>query len=245
MSTSNEFLRHYEGYYTGTEQEWRRLGAIDKARNIITAWSVHSSEPPQRVIELGCGDGAIARCLDEAGFLSDYAGYDISESGISRARDLSPARLSFSVSVGPVPRGDDSADLVIMSHVVEHLEHPRQLILEARRIAPLLIVEVPLELNRGLSEDYDWDPVGHINKYDRKTIRQLLQTCQYDVVHQFTTNTSKAIANFHRPGMRSSLKWGIKEAALSVAPRLARSQFTYHETLLALRSEKNYVTALA
>lgn len=245
MSTSNEFLRHYDGYYTGEEQEWRRLGAIDKARNIIDAWSVRSSDAPQRVIELGCGDGAIARCLDESGFLSDYTGFDISESGIARARELSPSRLSFSVSGVPVPRADDSADVVIMSHVVEHLEHPRQLILEARRLAPVLIVEVPLELNRGLSDDYDWDPVGHINKYDRKTIRQLLQTCQYDVVRQFTTNTSKAIANFHRPGVKSSLKWGIKEAALSVAPRLARSQFTYHETLLAIRGEKKYVTASA
>ena len=34
-----------------------------------------------------------------------------------------------------VPYPDNSFDLAYMSHVVEHLEHPRQLIYEAARVA--------------------------------------------------------------------------------------------------------------
>jgi ubiquinone/menaquinone biosynthesis C-methylase UbiE len=189
------------------------------------------------VVELGCGNGAIAHRLDELGFVSNYRGFDISDSGISQAVEINSANLSFSVAAAPVPLADNSADLVVMSHVVEHLEHPRELILEARRIAPTVIVEVPLEVNRRLPEDYDWNPVGHINKYDRKTIRQLIQTCQFDILDQFTTCPSKHVMGYRQPGLKSYLKWALKQTTLVCTPRFARSQFTYHETLLATRND--------
>ena len=237
MATSRELQSHYDGYYTGSDAEWRRLGAIGKADNIVRAWNSISKPPHPRVVELGCGNGAIAHRLDQLNFLSGYRGFDISESGIAQAKQRNSSNLSFSVAATPVPLEDDSADVVIMSHVVEHLEHPRELIYEARRIAPVLIVEVPMELNRGLSEDYDWNPVGHINKYDRKSIRQLIQTCRFDIVGQFTTNPSREVMTYKNPGVKGDLRWAVKQAALKFTPRLARSQFTYHETLIAVRSE--------
>lgn len=237
MPVSKDLLNHYEGYYSGAEGEWRRLGAIDKANNILRAWKIASKADKPRVVELGCGDGAIANRLAELGFCSSYRGFDISESGIEKARQRALAGFSFAISSVPIPIEDNAADVVIMSHVVEHLEHPRELIAEARRIAPILIVEVPLELNGGLPDDYDWDPVGHINKYERRTIRQLIQTCQFDIVGQFTTNPSIETFRYLSPGVKGSLKWAVKQAALKIAPQLSRSRFTYHETVVASRSD--------
>jgi len=237
LSTSRELQSHYDDYYTGADAEWRRLGAVGKADNIVRAWNSIAKPKLPRVVELGCGNGAIARRLDQLNFFSSYHGFDISESGIEQAKQSNSSRLSFSVAVTPVPAEDASADVVIMSHVVEHLEHPRELIYEARRVAPVLIVEVPMELNRGLSEDYDWNPVGHINKYDRKSIRQLIQTCRFDIVGQFTTNPSREVMTYKNPGLKSELRWAVKQAVLNFTPRLARSQFTYHETLIAVRNE--------
>ena len=52
VSASEEFRRHYDDYYTGGEHEWRRLGAIDKADNIVRAWGTYSATLPARVVEL-------------------------------------------------------------------------------------------------------------------------------------------------------------------------------------------------
>lgn len=242
MPASEDLQRHYQGFYTsGKDSEWRRLGAIDKATNIVRAWHSESGDKP-RVVEIGCGDGAIAARLAELDFFTSYRGFDISGSGIGTAKSRALARAEFAVSGSPIPVEDDSADVVIMSHVIEHLEHPRELLKEARRIAPKLIAEVPLELNRGLRDDYDWNPVGHINKYSRKAIRQLIQTCQFDVLDEFTTNPSRAVAEFQRPGLRSSARWAVKQSALRVAPDAARGRFTYHETLVAQRNDRTHPT---
>lgn len=243
MSTSEDLCRHYSGFYsTGNESEWRRLGAIGKADNIVKLWG-GLSEPRPHVVEIGCGDGAVAARLAELDFFASYRGFDISESGISEAAGRCLANASFSTCGSSIPLGDDSADLVIMSHVIEHLEHPRQLLYEARRIAPLLIAEVPLELNRSLPNDYDWNPVGHINKYNRKAIRQLVQTCQFDVLEQFTTNVSRDVACYRQSRIAGNLKWAIKQSALQLFPNTARSLFTYHQTLLARRNQKHHASS--
>jgi SAM-dependent methyltransferase len=242
MPASEDLKRHYQSFYaSGKDAEWRSIGAIDKAANIVRAWHSQSASRP-RIVEIGCGDGAIAARLAEVDFFASYRGFDISDSGIESAKSRAIARAEFTVCGSPIPVEDDSTDVVIMSHVIEHLEHPRELLKEARRIAPLLIAEVPLELNRGLTEDYDWDPVGHINKYSRKAIRQLIQTCQFDVLSQFTTNPSRAVAEFNSPGLRSSVRWAIKQSALRVLPDAARGRFTYHETLIAQRNERSHRT---
>lgn len=244
MSVSGHLHSHYQGFYAGgKDSEWRRLGAIDKSSNVARTWHSRSDYRP-RVVEIGCGNGAIAARLAELDFFDTYCGFDISESGISHAMSRGIPGAKFAVCGASIPLEDDSADVVIMSHVIEHLEHPRELLKEARRIAKVLIAEVPLEENRGLATDYDWNPVGHINKYSKKTIRQLIQTCQYDVLGQFTTNPSRALAEFKQPGLRSTMKWGTKQLALRIAPDVARSQFTYHETLLAERNDRTHSAAV-
>ena len=44
-----------------------------------------------------------------------------------------------------IPYDDNAFDLVVLSHVVEHVEHPRKLLYEAKRVARYVFIEVPLE----------------------------------------------------------------------------------------------------
>jgi ubiquinone/menaquinone biosynthesis C-methylase UbiE len=223
-------------YAQGKELAWRDAGAVDKASNIVRVYEQEGLPPHPRIVELGCGEGAIAAALVGRGFPGTYIGFDISQSGIAQALARDVPHASFSVGSGErVAMPDDSADVVILSHVIEHLEHPRTLLYEARRIARYVIVEVPLELNARLPRDYVWDELGHINKYTSTSIRHLVQTCDLQVIAQFTTNPSQAHALFGNPSRKRQLEWRIKQSALSLAPRLARILFTYHETLLARR----------
>lgn len=225
-------------YANGVERSWRDAGAVDKANNIVRIWAEAGLAPHPRVIELGCGEGAIAEVLAHRGFLGTYSGYDLSESGIVEARDRAVPGASFNVVEGEkIPVEEDSADVVILSHVVEHLEHPRALLYEARRIARYVIVEVPLELNARLPRDYVWNDLGHINKYSATSLRQLVQTCDLKVIAEFTSNPSKSVACFSGASRKRQTEWRVKELALAIAPRAARSLFTYHETLLAQRPD--------
>jgi ubiquinone/menaquinone biosynthesis C-methylase UbiE len=234
---SNRIDNLYQDMYANdVERLWRDVGAIDKGANILRAWSRAGFRSRPKVVEIGCGEGAIAEYLAQVEFFESYVGFDLSSSGISSAikRDVRGARF-IQVDGETMPFKSDNADLVIMSHVIEHLEHPRALIYEARRIAPWLIVEVPLELNARSPRDHVWDDLGHINKYTALSIRHLVQTCDLEVVEQMTTNPSRAVALFSDSSEMHKLQWRLKEACLFVSPRLARSMFTYHETLLAQR----------
>lgn len=238
---SSEYRELYQDqYHAESEREWRRLGAIGKAANIKRAWyDIHGPRKP-RVVEIGCGDGAVAERLAELEFFESYEGFDLSASGITQARSRGIEGATFQLIDGDHIPVADEHDLVVMTHVVEHLEHPRRLLQEARRIAPELIVEVPTELNQRIPKDYDWRPVGHINKYNSLLIRQLVQTCGFEVQVQFTTNPSLQVALYADGSRRSQANWAIKEYLLRYLPSLAKTSFTYHETLLARRSESKH-----
>lgn len=234
---SKRFQDLYKDIYVdGAAREWRDVGAVDKARNVETIWrQAHFSGRP-RVVEFGCGEGAVAAALATRGFFSTYLGLELSRSGVEEAtrRNIPGARfLEIATDEAALP--PDSGDLAVLSHVVEHLEHPRALIYDAMRVAPWVVVEVPLELNARMPRDYVWDDLGHINKYTRTSIRQLLQTCDLDVVAQMTTNPSRDLFLFHQDTWQRRLEWRVKDAALRIAPGAARAALTYHETLLARR----------
>lgn len=221
-------------YANGALRAWRDAGAVSKGENVVRAYQSAGLSPDPRVVELGCGEGALAAELVRRSFTKSYLGVDLSSSGIEEARSRAIPGAEFQLSDGgPVPCADGCSDLAILSHVVEHLEHPRVLLYEAKRIAGHVLVEVPLELNARTPLDYRVDSLGHINKYTARSIRHLVQSCGFEVLVQFTTNPRHA--RFGDESTTGRLSTTVKDAALRAAPRFARGCFTFHETLL-LRS---------
>ena len=221
---------HYEDTYShhaAFGAEWRKIGARDKTVNIR---DICESFPHHSILEIGCGDWAIIRELD--GFGKVITGLEISQAAVSRCL---AAGLNVALFDGSAIRYQDkSVDLAILSHVVEHLENPREVLYEAARVARYVFVEVPLEDNRGLKMDFVPNDIGHINFYSIKTIRQLLQTCGLEIKAQKLSHSSQAAYRF-RLGAKGYAAWGIKSAAL-VFPQLATRIWTYNCSLLASSS---------
>jgi SAM-dependent methyltransferase len=224
--------RKYEDYYRDGASEWRRLGAIDKAANIVT---LCAAVPHASILEIGAGDGAVLSRLAELEFGERLYAIELSSSGVEVIERRAIPRLveCRRFDGAHAPYGDASFDLAVLSHVVEHLEHPRQLIREAARVARHVFVEVPLEDMRRHPEDYREDHVGHINFYSPRTIRWLLQSCGLRVVAQVTTNPSKATYTYSSKH-RGVLQFYLKDILLTCVPRLATRHFCYHESVLAL-----------
>lgn len=222
--------RSYDDYYRADISEWREMGAIDKASNIRRLCSDYE---PESILDIGAGEGSVLQCLSDSGFGRRHFALDISASGVERISSRKiPTLIECRQFDGyTVPYPDAAFDLVVLSHVLEHVEHPRLLINEAARVGRLVFVEVPLEHNRRLPKDYVWDEVGHINFYTAQTIRLLVQSCGYQVIGQIETHSARQLYQY-RLGRKGIAIHFIKEMALRAMPLTAQRLWTYHSSLL-------------
>src|SRR5262249_54537236 len=170
MAVSQHLHSNYADYYA-EDSEWRWLGALDKVDNIV---NLCGSLPHRKILDIGAGEGSILRRLAELRFGEQLYALEISPSGVERIRNRKiPSLMECSVFDGYcVPYQSGYFDIAVLSHVIEHVEHPRQLLYEAARVAKYVFVEVPLEDTRRLPNDYVPNPVGHINFYSSRTIRR-------------------------------------------------------------------------
>jgi SAM-dependent methyltransferase len=227
---SKQLMHNYEKVYVGGRlSKWRSISAKSKAENII---SLCRFFPHRSIIDIGAGDGAVLRRLGTKGFGDKYCAAEISISGIQAILKSEIPKLMIMLFNGyDLPCKDKKFDLAILSHVVEHLEYPRKLLYEAGRIAKYVYIEVPLEDTLRLSKNYKFDEVGHINFYNQKTIRKLVQTCNMDVLQQIVTNYSK---ESHKLlfGSQAYLKYFIRQVLIQITPWVATKIFTYYSALI-------------
>jgi len=228
--TLNTLTAHYSDYFADREQlEWCEIMAPEKAGNIM---AICSSVPHDTILDIGAGDGAVMRRLEQANFGSAFYAVDISESGLAALRRQPPRRLEESQLFDgyAIPYPDSRFDLAILSHVVEHVEHPRILLREAARVARSVYVEVPLEftlLNRRLRRDFQMDSTGHINFFNPMLIRLLVQSAGLRILRQEVRHYAPKVYVYGK-GRRGLINYWIKEIALRLSPRLATTIFNYH-----------------
>jgi ubiquinone/menaquinone biosynthesis C-methylase UbiE len=224
-----QLQRNYDEYYGDDLTEWREMGAIDKVSNIRL---LCASIIPSTVLDIGAGEGAVSQGLADCKFGQSHFAIDISASGVERIRNRKIPTLVESRQFDgyTIPYADATFDLAILSHVLEHVEHPRLLLNEAARVAGFVFVEVPLEHNRRLPANFVWDSVGHINFYTAKTIRLLVQSCGHEVLEQRETHPARR-QYLYRLGRKGIVAYLLKEWALRTMPSVAQSLWTYHSSL--------------
>jgi len=232
---SAQWLETYQQNYGSGPSEWRWLGALDKAHNIETLCKGLSISS---VIDIGAGEGSILKVLSDRGFAERYYALEIAPTAVAEIenRDIQDLVECSLFDGYEIPYGDKQFDLAVLSHVVEHAEHPRTLLYEAQRIAKYVFVEVPLEDNIRLPRDYVFDGLGHINFYSIKTIRRLAQTCDLTVLDHKITNKSKAVYTF-RQGHKGLVNYFVKEFLLRLSPTLATRLFTFHSAMVCESQE--------
>lgn len=226
---SDRLKKNYDKYYEG-ESEWRRLGAISKSNNII---ALCNDYPHATILEIGAGEGSILKRLSDLEFGESLYAMEISKSGVETIKKKEIRSLTECIFFNgyDIPYKDNKFDLAILSHVLEHVEYPRKLLYEAKRVANLIFIEVPLEDTLRLSRDFVFDEVGHINCYSPKTIRRLIQTCGLVVLNQIVTNYSKQVYEY-RFGKKGLFKYLVKELMLRTVPNIAPYISGYHSALI-------------
>lgn len=161
LYVSDKLKAHYDNYYE-SESEWRWLAAIDNVNNILALCSKY---PHKTILEIGSGDGSILKRLSDLQFGDRLYTIEISKTAVEiicrrNIKSLAECKL-FNGS--NIPYEDSKFDLVILSHVLEHIEYPRKMLYEAARVSKYVFIEVPLEYNFRLKKNFLFNKVGHIN----------------------------------------------------------------------------------
>jgi SAM-dependent methyltransferase len=97
--------------------------AFDQERLAVTAdWIADHMKIEARVLDVGCGNGGLLLALRERGFRS-LVGMDPSEGCVTRMQQQ--GLEAFRGWLGDLAPGQQKFDLIILSHVLEHLLEPR------------------------------------------------------------------------------------------------------------------------
>jgi SAM-dependent methyltransferase len=217
---------------------WRELGAVGKADHVERLLRTR----PARLVEIGCGDGALLAELERRGAAGALAGFDVSEEAVRAARARGLATVE-AFDGRRLPVGDDAFDVAVLSHVLEHVDDPPALLGEAARVAPTVVVEVPLEASlsgRRAARRAHSDAIGHVQTLDRAAARALVAAAGLRIdrelmdplptaVHLFFADTGRAQAAARA---RAALRHGL----FAASPPLAARLFTVHYACVCTRS---------
>jgi ubiquinone/menaquinone biosynthesis C-methylase UbiE len=218
--------RIYEEYHGAGISEWRRIAAVDKAKHIL---ALCQNIKHEKIVEVGAGEGAVLARLDELGFAKQMFALEIAESAVKTicSRNI-PSLAECKIFDGyAMPYQDKQFDIAIATHVIEHVEHPRLLLKELKRVATHVFIEIPLEYNfRGIRDIDQAFKYGHINFFNPLLFSKLLKNMGFEIVDSRIRNSSLQVYKF-QSGWKGLPKYLLKQIFLKLSPRMATKFFSY------------------
>ncbi len=137
-------------------------------------------------LDAGCGEGHMLRYLQEQGVLGNLTAIDINKEHLNFARKQFPYFDYQVADLYNLPFPNDTFDYLMSTEVFEHLPHPRQAMMELKRIgkpAAYLIISVPFEpffhwgnLLRGKYWQRGGYTPDHCNFWHRHQFRDFLKS---------------------------------------------------------------------
>ena len=149
-----------------------------------------------RMLDVGCGDGSIVKLAQDLGW--DAEGVDFDPQAVDAAR-----RKGLSVRTGSLSHQhypEDSFDLVLMSHVIEHVHDPLATLAEIRRIlraGGTLVLTTPNAGSWGHrrfgSAFVHLDPPRHLQIFNGSNLAALIRRSGF---RQCTVSSTLRITSF-------------------------------------------------
>jgi SAM-dependent methyltransferase len=139
----------------------------------------------QRVLDLGCGEGAFTAALADAGV--DAVGVEVAARAVERARAAHPELAFRHVPIdAPLPFEDASFDAVWVSEVLEHVADTARFLSEVRRVLKAggaLLVTTPSAGRAWALAHWPPDPRGdHLRFYTARSLRGILREFGFEDV---------------------------------------------------------------
>jgi len=180
----------YESFYSDDSSihkltKWRKLSASYKARNLIK--SLSDIPPSSSVLEVGSGTGELAYQLHSIHNFPPINISDVSQAALTYANQNYPSSIASSTLLtpnAPLPFHNDQFDLVICSHVLEHVPDPTFLLKELIRVSKFVFLEVPLDFRYYRIPTQELLQCGHIHAFSASTIRFYIEQTEVHIINQ-------------------------------------------------------------
>ena len=219
--------------------EWRALSAVAKADHVLALTPIARRRSVLRLLDIGCGDGALILELNRRQPDWQSAGVEIADAAVTLASERCPEADIRWYDGETLPWDAGAFDLAVLSHVLEHVPDPVAMLAEAARVAARVIVEVPLEDNvsaRRASKQPVAEHVGHIQRFSRGAIASVARDAGLRISAELADPLERAVHTFFARSSadraRGTAKWLIRRSVSTVAPGAAERLFTVHYACL-------------
>jgi ubiquinone/menaquinone biosynthesis C-methylase UbiE len=182
----NRDIEDNRGYlYTATDGLSSRL-ATQRSTDAILALDRFRG---RRVLDLGCGDGFYTFRFWDAAQPSEMVAVDAAEKAVEAAMSRRQDRpIRFEVGdAHDLDHPDDSFDIVLIQSILHHDDRPADMIREAFRLAPEIVIHEPNGNNPGLKMIERVSPYHreHAEKsYSSRSLRRWVEAAGGRVVEQ-------------------------------------------------------------
>lgn len=184
-------MEDYYGYPSATLLgPWRRIRKLllwpEKARRVFRGRNFLPWIGQGRLLDVGCGPGVNLKTFQEQGW--EVYGIEMSGTAVTQARERVGDRIHLGTFEN-APFKDESFDVVLFSHTLEHLFRPADALARARRVLEpegMVVIAVPnadsLEARLFGRWWVPWDPPRHLFHFEKATLIRLLERAGFRVV---------------------------------------------------------------
>jgi 2-polyprenyl-3-methyl-5-hydroxy-6-metoxy-1,4-benzoquinol methylase len=149
-----------------------------------------NAKPGGILLEIGCGSGSGIQSMQRIGW--SVTGLDFDEGAVSTARNK-----GLDVRLGQLSAqafADESFDAIVMSHVIEHVPSPGELLGECRRIlkkeGTLVVLTPNADSPLHLRYEQHWrglEAPRHLQIFTPRSLSTVAKSTGYTVVETFTS----------------------------------------------------------
>ena len=197
IKTSANIQATYDEQYDDRMTLWREIGGKYKSQNIL---NIIKGQSFKKVLDFGAGEGSILKFLNESSLFEELFALELSDSGITKIkkRQLKKLKEVKKFDGYITEYSDNEFDLVYCSHVIEHVEHPRLVLREIKRISKCQVFEIPLDYSKNVDTKIKhFLGYGHINIFTPSLFKFLLKSEGFTIENELYTNTAKEVIEFN------------------------------------------------
>ncbi|MFO0321508.1 MAG: class I SAM-dependent methyltransferase [Bacteroidota bacterium] len=178
-----ERLAHEKSFeYYSTESHPLRIYSNNYILNLI--------KKTDSVIDIGCHAGQITSVI--ASKAKEVIGIDYNSEAINLANKVfkKDNLIFLNDDVKNFLKGNSkSFDVLILSHILEHLEDPKQIIIDCKPFVNYMYIELP-DFDKSYMNHYRYDlkcdliytDIDHVNEFDRIEMKALINDTGFTII---------------------------------------------------------------
>lgn len=243
--SEHRIMQYYPLGYYGSGKRFTRVieGLLDNLYN-YRAYQIERQQRPGKVLDIGCGRGLLLNKLRERGWTP--MGTELNEEAAAYAREQLGLPITTQI-LEEVGFPDNEFDLVILWHVLEHVQSPGAMLREVARILKpggTLLVAVPNfgspEAHWGGKHWFHLDVPRHRTHFTKATLKHALDEAGLSISYTNFFSTEYDFFSFvqtvqNRLGLRHNLLYNIlRTRSARVVDSTGRRLSGLRESLVAL-----------